>query len=266
MIQDTAEELGKGFVSVDALPTTVDASGSNASAQWDVKMRTPPASASDILSVVQKEINDTPAWIQASIIGGQVAGDTREKAIAALLASCLGTVAYLWFRFHRVEFGLAAVIAVIHDVFIALAFIGFSHYFVSLFGRVPGLGIEEFKISLPVVAAFLTLIGYSLNDTIVIFDRLREIRGKSHELTAKMINDSVNQTLSRTLLTTGTTLIVVLILYFMGGEGIHGFAFTLLIGLIAGTYSTVFIASPALLFMLGREKPDRTRTAGGGRN
>jgi len=254
LVQDAANKLNLNYVSVEALSTKLDVSGSDASKEWNVKMGVEPNNANQILSLLQKKIDTTPAWVQASVIGSQVAGDTRGKAIAAMLASFLGTIAYLWFRFHRIEFGLAAVIAVFHDVLVALAFIAFSHYFVGTFGHVPGLGIDQFKISLPVVAAFLTLIGYSLNDTIVIFDRLREIRGKSHEITAKMVNDSVNQTLSRTLLTGGLTFSSVVILYFVGGEGIHGFAYTLLIGMIAGTYSTVFIASPCLLWMLNRDK------------
>ena len=99
------------------------------------------------------------------------------------------------------------------------------------------------------MAAFLTIIGYSLNDTIVIFDRIREVRGKSPQLTGDMINLSVNQTLSRTLLTSLTTLIVVVILYAMGGQGIHGFAFALVVGVVVGSYSSIFIAAPILLWM-----------------
>jgi SecD/SecF fusion protein len=114
--------------------------------------------------------------------------------------------------------------------------------------------LESFKISLPILAAFLTIIGYSLNDTIVVFDRIREVRGKSPHLSAEMINKSINLTLSRTLLTSLTTLIVVVILYFLGGPGIHGFAFALVIGVVAGTYSSVFIASPVLLWMSGSQR------------
>ena len=99
------------------------------------------------------------------------------------------------------------------------------------------------------MAAFLTIIGYSLNDTIVVFDRIREVRGRSPELTGEMVNTSINQTLSRTLLTSLTTLLVVVILYVGGGSGIHGFAFSLVVGVIVGTYSSVFVASPILLWM-----------------
>ena len=113
------------------------------------------------------------------------------------------------------------------------------------------LQIDAFQISLPIVAAFLTIIGYSLNDTIVVFDRIREVRGKSPHLTAEMINTSINQTLGRTLLTSLTTLLVVAILYFAGGAGIHGFAYALVVGVVVGPYSSIFVASPALLAMSG---------------
>ena len=145
---------------------------------------------------------------------------------------------------------MAAVIALIHDVLITLGVLALSAYFVQYVPAVAGLlQIESFKISLPILAAFLTIIGYSLNDTIVVFDRVREVRGKSPKLTKDMINTSINQTLSRTFLTSITTLIVVGILYFMGGAGIHGFAFALVVGVLVGTYSSIFVASPALLYL-----------------
>ena len=109
------------------------------------------------------------------------------------------------------------------------------------------LQIDQFKIDLPIVAAFLTLIGFSVNDTIVIFDRIREIKGKTPHLTNKMVNDAINQTLSRTILTSFTAWLVVVILYFFGGEGLHGFAFALVVGFLSGTYSTVYIATPILI-------------------
>jgi SecD/SecF fusion protein len=113
------------------------------------------------------------------------------------------------------------------------------------------LQLEAFQINLTIVAALLTIIGYSLNDTIVTFDRLREIKGKSPNLTPQMVNASVNQCLSRTILTALTVFLVVVILYFFGGEGIHSFAFAFLVGVIAGTYSTVYIAAPVLLWLSG---------------
>jgi SecD/SecF fusion protein len=119
-------------------------------------------------------------------------------------------------------------------------------------GPLGFLGVEEFKISLPVVAAFLTILGYSVNDTIVIFDRLREIRGKSPHITRQMLNDAVNQTLSRNIILAGITLTVVTILYAFGGPGIHAFAFALLTGVLSGCYTTLVIAAPLLHWLLNR--------------
>jgi SecD/SecF fusion protein len=176
----------------------------------------------------------------------------------ALLASLMGIILYIWIRFQRVIFGLAAVVALVHDVLVTLGAIALSYWLAGIFGF---LLIEEFKISLPIVAALLTIIGYSLNDTIVVFDRIREVRGKSPELTGAMINKSINQTLSRTLLTSFTTLVVVLILYCIGGDGIHGFAFALVVGVTVGTYSSIFVASPVLLWMTGASKTQRRTKA-----
>ncbi len=129
--------------------------------------------------------------------------------------------------------------------------------------EVPVIGrflmIDPFKIDLPIVAAFLTLIGFSVNDTIVIFDRIREMKGKTPHLTTKMVNDAINQTLSRTVLTSLTAWLVVVILYILGGEGLHGFAFALVVGFLSGTYSTVYIATPILIDWVGtKSEPAKT--------
>jgi SecD/SecF fusion protein len=183
-----------------------------------------------------------------------VAADMQEKAVMAILLSLLGIVIYLWIRFQRVAYGLAAVIAVIHDVLITLGVVALSYW---LSGALGFLLVENFKISLAVIAAFLTIIGYSLNDTIVTFDRIREIRGKSPHINMGMVNDSVNQTLSRTLLTAGTTLATIVVLYMVGGQGIRGFAFAMLVGVVVGTYSSVYIAAPVLLWLTegGKKAP-----------
>jgi SecD/SecF fusion protein len=141
-------------------------------------------------------------------------------------------------------------VALVHDVLVCVVALPVASY---LSGNPLGqlLMFEDFKINLTIVAAVLTVVGYSINDTIVIFDRIREVRGKSPRLTAEMINLSLNQTLSRTILTSLTVLIVVFILYILGGEGIHAFAFCMLIGCISGIYSTVYIATPVVLWMMG---------------
>ncbi len=194
--------------------------------------------------------------------GGTVASETRTLALMATVASWLIIIAYLWFRFKSLTYGLAAVLAVVHDVLITLGAVAVT-YWLAL---VPGLGtflqLDQFKIDLPMIAAFLTLIGFSVNDTIVIFDRIREIKGKTPHLTEKIVNDALNQTLSRTILTSLTAWLVVVILYFLGGEGLHGFAFALTVGFLSGTYSTIYIATPILIDWIGDSTPTTGNKAG----
>lgn len=171
--------------------------------------------------------------IRSEMVSAVVGSELSEKAIWAVLYSLAGIFAYVWFRFNN-RFSLAAIIALVHDVIITLGVF-------TIVGR---------EINLPIVAAILTIVGYSLNDTIVIFVRIRENqnikRQQAKEDYEGLLNQSINTTLSRTLLTSGTTLIVVLFLYFMGGSVINDFAFTLLVGVFVGTYSSIFVASPVL--------------------
>ena len=205
------------------------------------------------LTAMKKTLKETPIFEEVNNFAASVAEDMRYLAILALLASGIGTIIYLWFRFTKADFGIAAVVAVFHDVLFTLACLPMAYY-LSKTPLGPILGLEDFKLNLSIVAAFMTIIGYSLNDTIVIFDRIREIRGRNPMLTAQMVNDSVNQTLSRTILTAVTVFITVSILYVFGGEGIHAFAFCMLIGTLVGCYSTIYIASPILLWMWNIEQ------------
>ena len=164
-------------------------------------------------------------------VGPKVGRELKDKAQNAVIFSLIGIVLYIWFRFKRIAYGLAAIVALFHDVFITLGFF-------SLFNK---------EISLTVVAALLTLVGYSINDTIVVFDRVREnLRLMRRVDFATVINTSINQTLNRTILTSGMTFLAVMALYMMGGEVLNGFSFALVIGIIVGTYSSVAIASPIL--------------------
>jgi SecD/SecF fusion protein len=217
---------------------------------WKVSLNVPAANAEAVMGGFQKQLTDEPVWLASSKIGSRVAGEMQQRALLALFASLIAVALYIWFRFQKLAFGVAAVIALFHDVLITVGAIAVSYW---LAGALGFLLVDEFKINLSVVAALLTLVGYSLNDTIVIFDRIREVRGKSPTLTAEMINKSVNQTLSRTFLTAFTTFIVVLVLYLFGGAEIHAFAFSLLIGVIVGTYSSVYIAAPIALWLMNRE-------------
>ena len=230
----------------DAAETKGVASRTKSYRNWALSTSLDVPSARRVVERVAKKLSDTPVYLSANSIGGKVAGNTKITALYALLASLLMIVLYVWVRFQNVAFGLAAVVALIHDVLVAVACLAFSTYVSRYLGWAL---VDDFKISLDVVAALLTIVGFSINDTIVIFDRLRELRGKSPFVTADMIDKAVNQTLSRTILTSGTAFLATLILYLFGGQGIHAFAFTMLVGIITGTYSTIYIAAPLVLWL-----------------
>jgi SecD/SecF fusion protein len=208
----------------------------------------------------QQELAARPQPDRLENFDSQLAADTQTRAMYAILASWGAILLYLWFRFGSWTFGLATVLCLIHDLFFTLGIIAFCHY-IHLWapGVANALLLQDFKIDLPAVAALLTLVGYSTNDTIVVFDRIREVRGKNPELTPQMINDSVNQTLSRTLLTSFATWLVVIVLYVFGGEGVHLFAFVMVVGVIVGTYSSIYIASPLLLIFGEGARHERVR-------
>jgi len=207
------------------------------------------------LTEMKNTLASTPLFDGVNSFASSVASEMQESAFLAMLFSLVAIVAYIWFRFQRITFGLAAVVALVHDVLIVLGLVALASS-LSSSGIGAALGFVDFKINLPMIAAFLTIVGYSLNDTIVVFDRIREVRGKNPDLTYDMVNTSLNQTLARTLLTSLTTFLVVIILYAIGGEGIHGFAFCLVMGVIVGTYSSVYVASPVLLWLMNREGND----------
>ncbi|HKL27604.1 MAG TPA: protein translocase subunit SecF [Desulfuromonadales bacterium] len=169
---------------------------------------------------------------RVEMVGPQVGKDLRQKGLLAILYAMIGILAYVTWRFEF-RFAIGAIVALVHDVLITLGVF-------SLFGK---------EIDLPIIAAFLAIIGYSLNDTIIVYDRIRENFGK-HQKTGflTVVNRSINETLSRTVLTSGTTLLVVLSLFIFGGGVIHNFAFALLVGIMIGTYSSIFVASPVLIF------------------
>jgi SecD/SecF fusion protein len=175
-----------------------------------------------------------------------IAGETAQLAVVAVILSWLAIVVYLWLRFGSVQWGLAAVVCLVHDVIIVVGLVAVSGWvWNTALGQ--ALGMQSFKIDLAMVAALLTVIGYSVNDTIVVFDRIRENRGKLKTVSHQVINASINQTLPRTLLTSFTTFLVVFIMYAWGGPGIKSFSYALLMGIIFGTYSSVAVASPLLL-------------------
>lgn len=187
-------------------------------------------------------------------IDPSIGSEAKVRALLAIVLSLAAIVLYIGFRFGSVRYGMAAIIALVHDVCITLGLVTACTYIAGTpLGQ--ALGILDFKINLEMIAAFLTIIGYSLNDTIVVFDRIRENRGKTSTLTPKLVNDSINQTLSRTILTSFTTFLVLFIMYVWGGTGLRGFSFAMLVGIIVGTYSSIAIAAPILLF--GQKSEDK---------
>ena len=175
-----------------------------------------------------------------------VGKEQKQQALIAIAFALIAIITYIWIRFGDVRYGVAAIVALVHDVCITLGAVTACTYIASTtIGET--LLIGDFKINLAMIAAFLTLIGYSLNDTIVVFDRIRENRGKARQLNPQTITDSINQTISRTILTSFTTFIVVLIMYIFGGQALRGFTFAIGFGIIIGTYSSIAIAAPILL-------------------
>ncbi|PLX85119.1 MAG: protein translocase subunit SecF [Desulfuromonas sp.] len=182
---------------------------------------------------------------RTEMVGPQVGKDLRAKGMMALVYAMIGILIYITMRFEF-RFAVGAIIALVHDVLITLGVF-------SLFGK---------EIDLPIIAAFLAIIGYSLNDTIIVYDRIRENMGKhGREGFTAVVNRSINETLSRTILTSGTTMLVVLALFVLGGGVIHNFAFALLVGVVVGTYSSIFVASPLLIFWEERRSQKAETTA-----
>jgi preprotein translocase subunit SecF len=187
-------------------------------------------------SLTQKYKEGSIVVERVEMVGPKVGKDLREKAILSIVYAIIGIVIYISWRFEF-QYAVAAIIALIHDVLVTMG----------------AFSLADKEFTLVIVAAFLAIIGYSLNDTIVVFDRIREnMRRKGKNSLKDIINTSINQTLSRTILTSGTTLLVVVALFFLGGEIIHDFSFALMIGVLVGTYSSIFIASVFLVYWENR--------------
>ncbi len=206
----------------------------------EIDIKLPAAQAEHIQRALQASFNRPQPVQKIVTIGPAVAEELQGRALLAVIFASVIIVLYVAARFHAFRFGVAAVIALVHDIVITAGIIAIADY-TGVFGDV--------KLSLATLAAFLTILGYSLNDTIVVFDRIREnmvLMGRK-SVTGDLINTSINQTLSRTVLTSLTTLVVVVVLYLFGGTVLQGLAFTLIVGVLVGTYSSMFIASPVLL-------------------
>lgn len=207
----------------------------------EIIVKTSEDRSGEIMALFKKAMPENPAeMLRSEMVGPAVGQSLRQQAFLAIFVAFLAIVLYISWRFKHLQFGIAAVVALFHDVLVTVGF----------------FALTSREINLPIIAALLTIVGYSLNDTIVVFDRIREDLGLMKKASfTDIINISLNQTLSRTLLTSLTTFIVVLCLFFFGGSVIHDFAFALLIGIIVGTYSSIFIASPILVLWPGRKRP-----------
>jgi preprotein translocase subunit SecF len=202
-----------------------------------------------IINTLRQECYLAPFHVvSAEMVGPKVGEKLRQKALFATLYALAGMLVYIAFRFEWI-YGLGAVIACFHDTLITIGLF-------SLFGK---------EISMTVIAALLTLVGYSMNDTIVIFDRIREnLKFSRKDSLEAVMNRAVNQTLSRTIMTSGLTFLTVIALYIWGGPVLNGFSFALVCGIIVGTYSSVFVASPIVLFWHNYADARRKPPAGGG--
>ena len=202
------------------------------------------ASAQNVENALRKANLGNFTVVGTEIVGPSVGEELTQKGVWAFILSLVGILAYIAFRFEF-SFAAGAVIATLHDVLVTFAFLAFFRY----------------DLSLNVIAALLTVTGYSTNDTIVIFDRVREnMRKMRRESQNEIINLSINQTLGRTVITAGTALLSAIALFLFGGEVLHGFAFTMIVGIITGTYSSVFVAAAIVTFWR-RTKPSRLSTA-----
>ena len=199
------------------------------------------AGARAVVDALQKANLGKFEVINQELVGPVIGGDLQRKGLYATLASIVGITLYIALRF-RPAFAIGAIAATLHDILVTLAF----------------LFLMGYDLSLNVVAALLTITGYSVNDTIVIFDRVREnLRTRRRDSLEAVVNQSVNQTLSRTVITAGTTFLAVLSLYLFGGEVLEAFAFTMLVGIVSGTYSTIFIAASIAILVAGRQAKGR---------
>ncbi|MFO8015186.1 MAG: protein translocase subunit SecD [Phycisphaerae bacterium] len=198
--------------------------------------------------IVERALGTEQTFASTTSFEPTMASEAWDKAVMAILLSLALMIVYVWVRFAQFSSGLAAVVALVHDVLITLGAVTVAALVAdTVFG--DWLMLADFKINLPVVGAFLTLVGYSINDTIVVFDRIRENRGRHGEMSASVVNNSINQVISRTVLTSTTTFLAVMALYIFAGRAstVHGLAFVMLFGTLVGTYSSIAIASPILV-------------------
>ena len=210
-------------------------------AATDIVVRIPPSETEEssaelstrVLAALNQGVDGEVQMRRVEFVGPQVGDELTEQGILAVIYAMVGAFLYIMFRFQW-RFSVGAIAALIHDIIISMGI----------------LSLVQVEFDLTVVAAILAVVGYSLNDTIVVFDRIRENFPRYRKRTpVEVLNTSINETLSRTLMTSGTTLLVLFALFYVGGAIIHGFAFTLIIGIVVGTYSSIYVASTGLLLL-----------------
>jgi len=236
------DKVRKGLTGINMGDSTIQHYGG--SKEVIVRAKATPETLEDIGKKITGALssefpNDGFEIRRVEMVGPKVGKDLRQKALLSLFYAMLFMLVYIWWRFEF-AFGMGAMIALIHDVLITVGVIS----------------ITNTEFDLTIVAALLTIVGYSINDTIVVYDRIREnLKNMRRESYTTIINRSINETLSRTILTSFTVFLVAIILFLFGGEVIHGFSLAMVVGVIAGTYSSIYIASPIVLFW--EERPSR---------
>lgn len=233
-IRAALETLGLGDATIQDFGST----GTAGEADFLIRLPLAASEMEDLSKKITAALDekfgkDTFEILRVEMVGPRVGSDLRTRAILAVAFATLMMGAYIWFRFE-LRFGIGAAVALIHDVLITAG----------------ALSILNYEFDLTVVAALLTVVGFSVNDTVIVSDRIREnMRKRPRDALAAIINSSINETLSRTILTTGTAILVIVALFFLGGNVIHGFAFALLVGFSIGTYSSIYVASPIVLYL-----------------
>lgn len=236
------EELRKALAALEFADASIQDFGATGTSSPEFLIRLPvkEEERGDVSSLITSALEKTfgkETWEIQRIeaVGPRVGSELRWRAVVAVIAATIMMGIYIWIRFE-LRFGIGVAIALFHDVLITIG----------------ALSVFNYEFNLSIVAALLTVVGFSVNDTVIVSDRIREnLRKNRREPLDRVINRSINETLSRTILTTGTAILVLLALFFLGGSIINGFAFALLIGFMIGTYSSIFIASPIVLYLQG---------------
>lgn len=206
--------------------------------RWRADLATPE------WNLLREELGTATTLASVQSFSAEIARTFRAQAITAMVLSMILILIYIWVRFGSPRYAVAAILGVFHDVIAVIGLIAFAEILYEYVPAAAGIGIQPFRIDLGLIAALLTIIGYSLNDTIIILDRIRENRGKLPYASRDVVNLSINQTISRTVITSGTTLLALIVMFVIGGDGLASFTYALICGIVVGTFSSIAIAAP----------------------